>query len=55
MKIELPLTAFLLTLIAFSGISFAQKSKIGANIEQAKELSAMTGRPMLAVAGEAAN
>lgn len=49
------LMAPLLTLIAFSGFAFAQESQLESQVEQAKQLSALTGRPILAVAGEAAN
>ena len=40
---------------AFPGFIVAQTSQLASDIEQAKKLSSMTGRPILAVAGEAAN
>lgn len=55
MKSKLYLMAPLMTLMALSSFVVAQESQLELQIEQAKQLSALTGRPILAVAGEAAN
>jgi len=55
MKTTLQILGSLLTLFAIAGFASAQDSQLESQVEQAKKLSALTGRPMLAVAGEAAN
>lgn len=55
MKFEVHLMAFLVALFALAGMTSAQDLESGSKVEQAKELSSMSGRPLLAVAGEAAN
>lgn len=54
MKIKLHALLAAATLL-LPAIAFAQDSIGESGIEQAKQLSATTGRPILAVAGEAQN